>query len=108
MDFIITQAFFTYDIYDNYLQKCKDLRINVPTIPGIFPFDSLKELQTFINLCKIHISEDLINMSSVKPGNEIVTDLIKTMIGKLQEKHFHFFTLNNLQRTIKIITQIDC
>lgn len=83
------------------------MNINIPIIPGIFPYDSPKELQTFLSLCKIHLTSDLTSIIHFKLGNEIIINVIKNLITSNNVKHFHFFTLNKLQRTIKIIQQSE-
>ena len=108
VNFLITQAFFDGNIYKKFTEQCKTMNIHIPIIPGIFPFDSAKELQVILNLCKIHFTSDLTDLIHFTTGNEIVLNLIENLKVKNNVKHFHFFTLNKFQRTIKIIKQIYC
>lgn len=110
-DFIMTQAFFDANAFKTLMEQCAKLDINVPIIPGVFPFESLKQLNGFINMCKIKVSDDLLEAvkdkeKMNKPCMEIVNLLIQDLNSKCHTTHFHFFTLNKLQNVHNLIQQI--
>ncbi|XP_063625174.1 methylenetetrahydrofolate reductase (NADPH)-like [Cydia splendana] len=100
-DFILTQAFFEKEVFNNFAKTCKEIGITVPIIPGVFLFENLKQLNGFINLCKVKVSQDLLEKLKNKEessitGQEIVKKLLQDLIADNEIKHFHFFTLNKL------------
>ncbi|VVC89519.1 unnamed protein product, partial [Leptidea sinapis] len=82
-DFIITQAFFDVNVYKIFVSEAKKLNINIPTIPGLFPFETREELDGFINLCKVHVEENLIEKLVTNTGvtsiKDIATGMYKAM-----------------------------
>ncbi|XP_072947703.1 5,10-methylenetetrahydrofolate reductase [Epargyreus clarus] len=102
-DFIITQAFFDVDVFADFLNKCNALGITAPILPGIFPFETENELTGFINLCKVHITPKLLEELKNQSGIEIVRQQINDISGILKYKHFHFFTLDKIERTLKLL-----
>ncbi|XP_014359190.2 5,10-methylenetetrahydrofolate reductase isoform X1 [Papilio machaon] len=106
-DFVISQAFFEANIYKNYLEKCKDAKIDVPIIPGIFPFQSQKELDMFLKLCKVEVTDEF----KMKLEGENVMDIIENLVldlhNNLNVKHFHFFTINKLGITCDLVKKIQ-
>lgn len=110
-NFILTQAFFDVDSF-NYLKECVDkMALDVPVIPGIFPFESSKQLKGFIKMCRIKVSNDLLEAAINKEKmNKPCTDIVKQLIQQIQTKcnttHFHFFTINKLDNVQKLIEEI--
>ncbi|XP_034833080.1 methylenetetrahydrofolate reductase (NADPH) [Maniola hyperantus] len=107
VDFILIQAFFEFKAFQKFVMDCKEADINVPIIPGIFPFETENELQGFMKLCRVHDQENIvIKKLSNLSGTEIVTELVNEITQQLQIKHLHFFTLNKMQRTTNLIRNI--
>ncbi|CAG4945449.1 unnamed protein product [Parnassius apollo] len=107
-DYIITQAFFESKIFKEFVKKCKDENINVPIIPGVFPFQSLAELNGFLKLCKVVVSDEF--MQKVKNNPDNVSNIVELLLFELRTdlhvKHFHFFTINKLGITCDLIKKI--
>ncbi|XP_075976778.1 methylenetetrahydrofolate reductase (NADPH) [Anticarsia gemmatalis] len=102
-DFIITQAFFDINTFTTFSERCRKFDISVPIIPGVFPFESYKQLTGFVNLCKIKVSSDLLdsvknNEDLNKPCLDVVRSLIEELYKEHHTTHFHFYTLNKLER----------
>ncbi|XP_045452208.1 methylenetetrahydrofolate reductase [Melitaea cinxia] len=106
-DFILTQAFFDHSILNNFIKKSKELNIHVPVIPGIFPFETKEELEGFVKLCKVHVTNDFMEILNMKSGIEVMTKFVDDMSKQLQIKHFHLFTLNKIQRIVNFIDKIN-
>ncbi|XP_023935514.2 uncharacterized protein LOC112044027 [Bicyclus anynana] len=106
-DFILTQAFFECDELIQFVTGCKEAGINVPVIPGVFPFETQTELEGFVRLCKVHITEDIIRNLNNQSGIEIVVGLVNQIILRLDIRHFHFFTLNKMSRITTLINLLS-
>lgn len=105
-DYILTQAFFDHSILRNFIKKSKELNIHVPVIPGIFPFETKEELEGFVKLCKVHVTNDFMEILNTKSGIEIIAKLVDDMSKQDQIKHFHLFTLNKIQKIVNFINKI--
>ncbi|XP_047997903.1 methylenetetrahydrofolate reductase [Leguminivora glycinivorella] len=110
-DFILTQAFFEKEVFNNFAKSCKEIGIRTPIIPGVFLFQNLKQLNGFIDLCKVKVSQDLLDQVKVKEesnidGLQIVKKLIQDLIAVNELKHFHFFTLNKLDIVSNFVKEI--
>lgn len=103
-DFIMTQAFFEPESYNNFLDRCIKVGIRVPVIPGMFVYETKNELRGFSNLCKIKIPDEVLD--GEKSGAETVTALIKSLT-KSSWKHFHFFTLNKLDLVSNFVQELN-
>lgn len=106
-DYILTQAFFDHSILSNFIKKSKELNIHVPVIPGIFPFETKEELEGFVKLCKVHVTNDFMEILNTKSGIEIMAKLVDDMSKQHQIKHFHLFTLNKIQKIVHFINKIN-
>ncbi|XP_061718071.1 methylenetetrahydrofolate reductase (NADPH) [Cydia pomonella] len=111
-DFILTQAFFEKEVFNNFAKTCKEIGIGVPIIPGVFLFENFKQLNGFINLCKVKVSQDLLDQVKIKEessikGLEIVHKLLQDLIADNELKHFHFFTLNKLDVVSDFVKELS-
>ncbi|KAJ0176126.1 hypothetical protein K1T71_008300 [Dendrolimus kikuchii] len=111
-DFILTQAFFDSNIFKTYVERCKKFGIEVPIVPGVFPFETYKQLNNFINMCKVKVSEDLLEKAkSCQDQDESCVGIIRTLIGDLTNnlnvKHIHLFTLNKLKNNCELIKSLQ-
>lgn len=107
-NFVLTQAFFDIKTFKSFTEQCAKFDIKVPIIPGLFPFETYKQLTGFINLCKIKVSNDLLqSVQSMENLNEPCSEVIETLLQRLknecQTNHVHFFTLNKLDRVQKFV-----
>lgn len=58
-EFVITQLFFDNKDYFDYVQRLKDIGVNVPVVPGILPVTSYKGLIKFCNICGASVSDEI-------------------------------------------------
>lgn len=110
-DFIVTQAFFEPEIYKAYVTRCTKAGINIPIIPGVFPFENYKQLTNFTNMCKVKVSNDILEYVKNNEGTEIVgalitKNLVQTISSDFPAAHFHFFTLNKLYNVCSLLNKI--
>lgn len=112
-NFILTQAFFDPSLYKAYVDRCKNFGIDVPIVPGVFPFETYKQLNNFINMCKVKVSEDLLEKvrNFQHNHNESCANIIRSLIGSLTNnfnaKHIHLFTLNRLKNNCELINSLQ-
>lgn len=58
-EYIVTQMFFDNKPYFEFVDKCREMGINVPIIPGIKPITAKGQLTVLPKIFNIDIPEDL-------------------------------------------------
>jgi methylenetetrahydrofolate reductase (NADPH) len=111
-DYIITQLFYDVDNYLNWVQKCRDIGITVPIIPGIMPIQTYNGFKRMTGLCKTIIPVEILEaLEPIKDDEVAVKDfgvkLAIDMCEKLRNQGtlgFHFCTLN-LEKSVRLILE---
>jgi len=113
-EFLITQLFFSNQLFYNFLNKTKAAGINVPVVPGIMPITSFNQIERFKSMANCHIPDDLVNELSLlkdKPSDfidksiEFTVKQCKDLLGK-GVSGIHFYTLNQSRATIEIMKSL--
>lgn len=60
-DYIVTQMFFNNAAYFEYVEKCKEIGIDKPIIPGLKPITTKKQLKILPRIFALDIPEELAN-----------------------------------------------
>jgi methylenetetrahydrofolate reductase (NADPH) len=60
-EYIVTQMFFDNKVYFAFVEKCREIGITVPIIPGIKPIALLNQLTVLPKIFKIDLPSDLVN-----------------------------------------------
>jgi len=110
VDFLVTQLFFDNRIYFDFVEKCAQIGINCPIIPGVMPiFSSRIKNMTAKSGCSIpaklvlmldkyeHSPEDL-----RKAGEENAGIMIRELLDG-GAPGVHLYTMNKLDSTIEIM-----
>jgi methylenetetrahydrofolate reductase (NADPH) len=110
VDFLVTQLFFDNRLYFDFLDKCEQMNIKCPVIPGIMPiFNSRIKNMTAKSGCSIPAKlvlmidkyqdspEDL-----RKAGEEYAGIMIRELLNG-RAPGIHLYTMNKLQSTIEIL-----
>ena len=58
-DYIVTQMFFDNSVYYNFVNKCREIGITVPIIPGIKPINLKNQLTVLPKIFSIDIPQEL-------------------------------------------------
>ena len=104
-DFIITQVFFESQSYINFVKECREIGIQVPIIPGIFPFTTVGELERMASISNVEIPPWLRDeiREAGNDDNAVRTLGIDLAVKLIQDiRHcklsygYHLFTLNRL------------
>ncbi|WBL23037.1 methylenetetrahydrofolate reductase [NAD(P)H] [Zunongwangia sp. HRR-M8] len=71
-DYVVTQMFFNNQAYFKFVEKAKQMGINVPIIPGIKPIAVKKHLQLLPHVFSIDLPQDLIDgVEACKNNKEV-------------------------------------
>jgi methylenetetrahydrofolate reductase (NADPH) len=60
-DYIVTQMFFDNQAYFTFVEKCREMGITVPIIPGLKPITGKKQLTVLPRIFALDIPQDLVN-----------------------------------------------
>jgi len=110
-DFILTQMFFDWEVYDTFVKDCRAYGINCPVVPGLMCINQYPGFKKMAKFCKTRVPDWLDEkMESLKDDPKAVKEL-GTQYGidtckKLLEvgvPGLHFYTLN-LEKVVYGIT----
>lgn len=112
-EFLVTQMFFDNQHYFDFVQKCRDIGINVPIIPGIKPISTKKQLMVLPKIFHIDMPEELVyqvekcsNNEEVKQvGIEWTTKQCKELMAQ-DVPVLHFYTMGKAYQTKEICKNI--
>ncbi|KAJ4973932.1 hypothetical protein NE237_007106 [Protea cynaroides] len=113
-ELIITQLFFDTNIFLKFVNDCRQIGINCPIVPGIFPISDMRGFLKMTSLCKTKIpSEITAALESIKDNEEAVraygihlgTEICKKILGH-GIKTLHFYTINKEKPTLSILMNL--
>ncbi len=112
-EFLVTQMFFDNQYYFDFVQKCRDIGINVPIIPGIKPISTKKQLMVLPKIFHIDMPEELVNQVEKCSNNEEVKQIgIEWTTKQCKELMaqdvpvLHFYTMGKAYQTKEICKNI--
>ncbi|MEN7551164.1 methylenetetrahydrofolate reductase [NAD(P)H] [Rapidithrix thailandica] len=112
-EYIVTQMFFDNQKFFEFEQKCRDMGITVPIIPGLKPFSSKRQLTTLPSFFHIDIPQELVAEVEKCQNNEQVRELgIEWCAQQSKEliKHgvpsLHYYSMGKSRSVSKIAAQL--
>ncbi|KAI8365379.1 methylenetetrahydrofolate reductase-domain-containing protein [Radiomyces spectabilis] len=111
-DFVITQLFFDPCFYIDFVKRCREIGIDCPILPGIFPIQNYHGLQRIVALNQNHVPQRIWDaLEPIKNDDYLVkeygVDLAVRFIEELRETGipgFHIFTFN-LEKSSRLILE---
>lgn len=113
-DAIYTQMFFDNEKFLDFVNKARNIGINVPIIPGILPIMSFPQFERMLSMAKVSVPASLMqklekfkdNNDDVKAvGVEFATQQCQQLIAEGIEG-LHFYTLNTSASVGKILDNL--
>jgi methylenetetrahydrofolate reductase (NADPH) len=110
---VITQLFYDNADFFRFRQRCEELAIRVPIVPGVLPVTNLAQIQRIASLCKAKLPAELVGALSQKDDADWqfevgvrwaarqVQDLIDAGVPGL-----HFYVLNKSSATAAVLNQV--
>lgn len=113
-DIIITQLFFSADIYFSFKEKAERLGITAPIVPGIMPIAKVSQVRKFTQMCGASIPDELSDqLESIKDDDEAVVKFGIEYASKLCKElleggapGLHIYTLNKSKQTTPIVKSL--
>lgn len=102
----------------NFLVDCREKRIKVPIIPGLYIPRSFEELNTILQITKVHIIPELYQEFESRKDDfenfqQFSLNWMVNLINDVQMRSpehisgYHFFTLNHFEMVQKLIQLIE-
>ncbi len=110
VDFLVTQLFFDNRLYFDFLDKCQQIGINCPIIPGVMPIFNTR-IKNMIAKSGCSIPAKLVLMIDKyqdspddlkKAGEEYAGIMIRELLDG-GAAGIHLYTMNKLESTIEIL-----
>jgi len=109
-DGAITQYFYNVDAYFGFVDRCRDLGIQIPIIPGIMPITNYTQLARFSDACGAEIprwvrrrlqgyGDDLDSLRAF--GHEVVLRLCRHLLEG-GAPGLHFYTMNQSGPSLRL------
>ena len=108
-DYIVTQMFFDNEKYFSFVEKCREVGIKVPIIPGLKPITTARQLTVLPSIFYIDIPEDLSEaVSACKNNKEVVEVGVEWTVEQSKElmkygvPSLHFYSMGKARPVYEI------
>jgi methylenetetrahydrofolate reductase (NADPH) len=110
---VITQLFFDNRDFFRFRDRCKELAINVPIIPGILPVTNLAQIQRITSLCKAGLPAEFVaELSAKDEADWQFAAGVRWAARQAQElidagvPGLHFYVLNKSPATVAVLNEV--
>jgi methylenetetrahydrofolate reductase (NADPH) len=110
---VITQLFYDNADFFRFRQRCKELNIGVPIIPGLLPITNLAQIQRITSLCKACLPDELVSQLGQKDDADWQFDVgVRWATRQVQElidagvPGLHFYVLNKSPATAAVLNGV--
>ncbi len=108
-DYVVTQMFFDNQKYFDFVDRCREMGINVPIIPGLKPLSTKRQVEILPDVFFIGMPEDLRNAVKACKNNDAVKEIgIEWAIQQSKELKkrgvpvLHYYTMSKAIATQEI------
>lgn len=112
-DYIVTQMFFDNKYYFDFVEKCRNIGISVPIIPGVKPISLMSDIDLLTPTFKIHLPEELVlevkKCKTNKEARAVGVEWCIMQSKELAEKNvpgIHYYTLGMSRNIKKIVKEV--
>jgi len=110
---VITQLFYDNADFFRFRQRCGELGIRVPIIPGLLPVTNLSQIQRITSLCKARLPEAFVAELSQQDNADWQFEVgVRWAARQAQElidagvPGLHFYVLNKSPATAAVLNQV--
>jgi methylenetetrahydrofolate reductase (NADPH) len=110
---VITQLFYNNADFFRFRQRCQEIGIRVPIVPGILPVTNLAQIQRITSLCKACLPDDFVAELSQKDDPEWQFAVgVRQAARQVQElidagvPGIHFYVLNKSPATAAVLGEV--
>ncbi len=111
---VLTQLFYHNEDFFRFRQRCEDLGIEAPIVPGILPVTKLAQIQRITALCGAQLPPDFVAQLSerddedwqLKTGMEFATRQVAELLAA-GVAGLHFYVLNKSSATSAVLGNVE-
>jgi methylenetetrahydrofolate reductase (NADPH) len=112
-DCVITQLFYENADFFRFQQRCRQIGIHVPIVPGIMPITNLAQIQRITSLCKAKLPPPLVDELALRDEPDWQFEVgVRWATRQVQEliaagvSGLHFYVLNRSQATAAVLSAV--
>ncbi len=113
-DTVITQLFYNNQDFFRFRDRCLQIGITAPIIPGILPVTNLSQIQRITSLCGAQLPDEFVQRLSEKDDVdwqfEVGVEFAVTQVRDLIDQGvpgIHFYVLNKSQATSRVLDSVE-
>jgi methylenetetrahydrofolate reductase (NADPH) len=110
---VITQLFFNNDDFLAFRDRCRQLGIRIPVIPGLLPVTNLSQIQRITSLCAARLPRPFVERLANHDDEAWQFDVgVEFAVAQLEQlvRHgvegAHFYVLNKSQATCRVLETV--
>ena len=112
---VITQLFYDNEDFFRFCDRCRELSIEVPIVPGILPVTNLQQVKRITSLCGSKLPESLMARLTEREEDtdwhyQVGLEHAIEQTRQLLERGIdglHFYVLNKSNATVQILDAVD-
>lgn len=112
-DYIVTQMFFDNQVYFQFVEKCREIGIEVPIIPGIKPISVKEHINVLPRTFNVGLPHELVEEIEKCKNNKAIRELgIEWAVKQAKElmdfgvPSIHFYTMGKSDNIAKIAKEV--
>lgn len=112
-DYIVTQMFFDNQKYFDFVNKCRDMGIDIPIVPGLKPLTSLRQLTILPQIFHIDLPTELTKSLEKATSNEMAKEIgIEWAIQQSKElidfgvPTLHYYSMGKSESVYKVASAV--
>jgi methylenetetrahydrofolate reductase (NADPH) len=112
-DFAVTQFFFDADVYFLFVERCRNLGINIPIFPGVMPIQKYRLLQQMTEACKVQVPDQIRAQLEVMDDDYVTKFGIQTAVEMGKKllaggaPGLYLYTLNMEASATAVVTEMQ-
>jgi methylenetetrahydrofolate reductase (NADPH) len=110
---VITQLFYDNSDFFRFRDRCRELEINVPIVPGILPVTNLSQIQRITSLCKARLPDEFLaelgQQDEAEWQFEVGVRWARRQVQELVDAGvpgLHFYVLNKSPATAAVLSGV--
>ena len=113
-DIVVTQLFYDNQDFYRFRERCAQIGITVPIVPGILPVTNLAQIQRIANLCKARLPDSFVERLKQKDdpawhyqvGVDFATAQVQDLLNH-GVPGVHFYVLNKSHATSDVLKNLN-
>ncbi len=112
---VITQLFYQNKDYWRFLERCRELDIDAPIVPGVLPVTDLAQIQRIASLCGAQLPAEFVERLAARGDDkqwqfDVGVDFAAAQVQELVDggaPGVHFYVLNKSQATAEVLRKVS-